>query len=62
MINMTIKEIVALTGLTQAEFAKKYGIPKRTLESWIMGDRKPPEYTLELLRRVVEADREPDKN
>lgn len=55
---MTIKEIRALTGLTQAAFAKKYGIPKRTYESWEMQDRKPPEYVLDLLEKAVRIDLE----
>ena len=31
-------------GLTQAAFAEKYEIAKRTLESWEAGVRVPPEY------------------
>lgn len=59
---MTIKEIVELTGLSQAEFAKKYGIPKRTVESWLMGERKPPEYVVTMLERVVRYDSERSLN
>lgn len=53
---MTIKEIVELTGLSQAEFAKKYGIPKRTVESWLMGERKPPAYVISMLEKMVKYD------
>ena len=53
---MTIKEIRALTGLSQARFADKYGIPKRTIEAWESGDRTPPAYVLTLLKRAVEQD------
>ena len=53
---MNIKEIRSMSGLTQKAFAEKYGIPKRTLESWEMGERKPPEYVAALLERVVRTD------
>ena len=53
---MSIKEIRALTGLSQAKFAEKYGIPKRTLEEWEAGRMTPPQYTVDLLERVVKED------
>ncbi len=53
---MTIKEIRELTGLSQAKFGEKYNIPKRTIENWESGNRKPPEYLPDLLERVVRAD------
>lgn len=52
----TIKEIISLTNLSQVAFARKYGIPIRTLESWIGGKRVPPEYTLRWLERIVSED------
>ena len=51
---MNIKEIRELTGLNQTDFAKKYDIPLRTYQNWEYGTRKPPEYVLTLLRKVVE--------
>ena len=54
---MGIKEIREESGLSQGKFAKKYGIPLGTLHHWEAGDRKPPEYVLELLRRCVKADK-----
>ena len=53
---MTIKELRALTGLSQAKFAEKYEIPKRTIESWEMGDRIPPEYVIKLLEFKIKHD------
>ena len=53
---MTIKEIRALTGLSQAGFSEKYGIPKRTLQDWEQGQRSTPEYVTRLLERVVKED------
>ena len=55
---MKIKEIRNASGLTQEAFARKYNIPKRTLEGWEAGKRNPPGYVLELLERVVKEDTE----
>lgn len=44
------------TGLSRAEFSRRYGIPLRTLENWDAGIATPPEYVLTLLDRVVEMD------
>ena len=53
---MDIKEIRKQSGLTQARFCKKYGIPLGTLHHWEQGDRKPAEYVLKLLERCVGED------
>lgn len=53
---MTIREIRELSGLSRAEFSRLYNIPKRTLEDWDAGIRKPPIYVVELLERVVRLD------
>lgn len=53
---MDIKDIRKASGLSQGKFSKEYGIPIGTLHHWEAGDRKPPEYVLQLLWRVVQAD------
>lgn len=53
---MTITEIRQLTGLSMTAFAKRYGIPYRTLQNWEGGLREPPAYLLTLLEQVVKAD------
>lgn len=35
--------------MTQQAFAEYFGIPKRTLEDWEAGRRKPAEYLTELI-------------
>ena len=52
---MTIKEIRERTGLSQSQFAKKYGISVRTLQGWESGKR-PPECVPFLLDRCVSED------
>ena len=56
---MTIKELRELTGLTQAGFSEKYGIPKRSIENWEGEKREPPTYLIKLLERVVKLDYPP---
>lgn len=51
-----IKEIRALTGLSQAAFCEKYHIPRRTLEDWERSLKQPPEYVIELLEFKVKSD------
>ena len=53
---LTLKEIRERTGLTQAGFARKYNIPKRTYENWEMGERVPSPYLRDLLARVAKED------
>lgn len=55
---MKIKEIRSLAGLTQQQFSEKYGIPLPTLRHWERGDRKCPQYTLDLLEIRVKKDME----
>ena len=49
-------EIRGLLGVSRAEFSRRYKIPVRTLEDWDSGKRVPPEWTMELLERVVRED------
>lgn len=36
-------------GLTQAQLAELLGVPYRTIQSWELGVRKPPEYVERLI-------------
>ena len=58
---MTIKQIRAISGLSQMKFGQKYGIPRRTIESWECDKDNPnyrqcPDYVRKLLERVVKED------
>lgn len=50
-----IRAIRASTGLSQAAFAARYEIPKRTYEAWEIGERTPPLYVVRLLAAAVLA-------
>lgn len=58
---MTIKEIRELTGLSQAKFAEKYHIPKRSIENWESETRQCPIYVVELLEYRVKHEYEENK-
>lgn len=53
---MTIKEIREITGLSQAKFAEKYKIPRRTIEDWEKDDSKCKEYIKDLIEFRVKSD------
>lgn len=53
---MDIYEIRKNTGLSQRAFAEKYRIPVRTIENWESGERKPPQYVIDMLQTIVEQD------
>lgn len=47
--HMTMKEIVAASGMTQSAFAKCAGVPLRTLQGWCGETRECPSYLRFLL-------------
>jgi DNA-binding transcriptional regulator YiaG len=51
-----VKELREKYQLTQAKLSELYGIPKRSIENWEAGSRKPPEYVVNLLEKALEAD------
>ena len=53
---MDIREMRRRLGDTQSEFARRYGIPFRTVQNWESGVRKPPEYMVSLLEDRVSHD------
>ena len=54
-IYMNIKELRKSIGLSQAKFSDQFGIPKRTLQDWESGSRKPPQYVMSLLESAILA-------
>lgn len=51
--NLAIKDIRAATGLSQAAFAKRFSIPRRTVENWESGTNTCPVYVRLLLAQAV---------
>lgn len=54
---MEIKEIRENLGWTQKEFAAYFNIPLGTIHNWEQGLRTPPEYVVDLIERVIFAER-----
>lgn len=49
-MNNKIKEWRTMLRLSQPKFGKLLGgIPQRTIQSWELGDRTPPEWVLNLI-------------
>lgn len=46
---MTIKNLRTAAGMTQQQFSEYFNIPKRSIENWEGGQRKCPEYLLDLI-------------
>lgn len=55
---MSILEIRQDLGLSQADFAKKFHLNVRTVQSWEQGWRVPPIHTLYMIMRIVELERQ----
>lgn len=53
---MTIKELRNLSGMTQKDFAAYIGVSKRAVESWEGGQRKCPEYVINLIQYKLEKE------
>lgn len=53
---MTFKELRERSGMTRQEFMEYFGIPYRTIQSWELGDRKCPQYVLNLMEYKLLAE------
>lgn len=64
---MTILELRNASGMTRPQFAEYFGIPYRTIQDWELGNRKCPEYLLDLMEYklknegLIRADMEKSK-
>lgn len=52
-----IKKLKASRGLTQETLAEMLEVPKRTIESWESGNRKPPGYVQRLIIEEIKRKR-----
>ena len=49
----SFRALLARYGLTQAECSRRFGIPPRTVRSWALGERTPPEYVLTMIAEIL---------
>lgn len=54
---MTFKELRQQSGMSRPKFAEYFGIPYRTVQAWELGDRKCPEYLLDLMEYKLNNER-----
>lgn len=52
-VHRTPREILDLTGLSQASFAQRYVIPRRTFQDWLLGNRTCPLYLRLLVQQSL---------
>lgn len=56
MKNVTIKEIRKQTDFSQSQFAHKFHLTTRVVQSWEQGQRNIPEYILYMIQRILELE------
>ena len=54
MKNLSILELRKQTGLSQSQFAKKFHLSIRAVQSWEQGKRNTPEYVLYMVQKILE--------
>lgn len=45
----TFKDLLAEHNISQSQFSREFEIPLRTVQNWVSGERKPPDYLLKLI-------------
>ena len=50
---MNVKEMRAMTGLSQSKFAAMFNIPKGTFQAWEQGRQEPPAYVTSMMERIL---------
>ena len=58
MTDNIIKSIREATQLTQSQFADRFHIPVKTIQSWESGIRKPADYIPEMMIRICQLEAE----
>ena len=53
---MTILELRQKKELSQSQFAKRFHLNVRTVQTWEQGTRKTPDYVIWLIARVIELE------
>lgn len=54
MKNLSILELRKQTGLSQSQFAKKFHLSIRAVQSWEQGKRNTPEPVLYMVQKILE--------
>lgn len=54
----SFKELRESLKLSQSQFANKFNMPVKTVQSWESGNRNPPKYVLIMMLRICELEAE----
>ena len=55
---MTVFEMRSRLQLTQSDFAAKFGVTTRAVQSWEQGWRQPPASIVLMMHRIIELEEE----
>jgi putative transcriptional regulator len=58
MKNTTISELRERTGLSQSQFAKRFHLSIRAVQSWEQGQRNTPEHVLYMIQTILDYEEE----
>lgn len=53
---MNIKDLLQQSGMNMKQFSEHFNIPYRTIQNWSSGERKAPDYVLELIKFRLDAE------
>lgn len=55
---MELREIMKEFGFSSSKgIAEKFGIPARTVQNWASGERKAPQYVLDMMETILRNER-----
>lgn len=54
---MNVKEMRAMTGLSQSKFAALFKIPTGTFQAWEQGRQEPPAYVVNMMERLLQMEK-----
>lgn len=54
---MTVKEMRALTGLSQSKFGSLFNIPTKTVQNWESERTHPPKYTVDMMEKILRLEK-----
>lgn len=54
MKNLSILELRKQTGLSQSQFAKRFHLSIRAVQSWEQGKRNTPDHVLYMIQKILE--------
>jgi DNA-binding transcriptional regulator YiaG len=53
----TVKDLCEFYGIGQTELARRFDIPRRTVQDWHAGRRTPPDYVAMMMEELLLRDR-----